>query len=109
MANTNKKRIHFAFLDKFEKQIAQLKKFASHIGLYLGLFLYTLVGAWIFILIEHPVEKEKLETIQGKIYLQQFLMRATCHMERWLKVVTAFPSCLTAKSKKVRKINCQVY
>ncbi len=66
MANkTEKKRIHFAFLDRFEKQIAQLKKVGSHLGLYFGLFIYTLVGAWIFILIEHPVERDKLQTLQG--------------------------------------------
>ena len=52
-------RFHLEFLDKFEPQIKQFKKVCSHLGLYVGLLLYTAVGAW--------VSQLKIHDCQGKI------------------------------------------
>ncbi|TRY73133.1 hypothetical protein TCAL_08800 [Tigriopus californicus] len=58
------RKCQFNIPKKFEPHLAQIKKVFNHLGLYLGLILYTAVGAWIFILIEHPVEREKMDTLQ---------------------------------------------
>ena len=37
----------FKFLDRFEEQIKTLKTVLSHVGLYVGLIVYTALGAWV--------------------------------------------------------------
>ncbi len=35
------------FTERFEEQIKQLKVVLSHVGLYVGLIIYTALGAWV--------------------------------------------------------------
>lgn len=65
------RKCQFNIPKKFEPHLAQIKKVFNHLGLYLGLILYTAVGAWIFILIEHPVEREKLDTLQTLLHSER--------------------------------------
>ncbi len=35
------------FTERFDEQIKQLKTVLSHVGLYVGLIIYTALGAWV--------------------------------------------------------------
>jgi hypothetical protein len=53
----------FKCLEKFPEQVKLLKTVLSHVGLYVGLIIYTALGAWIFQMLEFPVEEEKMTTL----------------------------------------------
>merc|ERR1719206_223381 len=61
----------FNFLDKLskfangQKKAEEIKQVFSHGGLYLGLVLYTAVGAKIFQELENPAEVASLNTYQA--------------------------------------------
>ena len=47
------------------EKIQAVKGVCEHVGLYLGLAVYTAVGAWVFQQLENPQEVETLETYQA--------------------------------------------
>ncbi len=83
-----KSKLDIPIINRLKEKIQEFKGVISHFGLYIGLVLYTAIGAWvkenerknattisrgfgflfqIFILIEHPVEKEKLDDLQVEL------------------------------------------
>ena len=42
-----KQLFQFEFMKQHEDKIKQLKSVGSHLGLYVGLILYTAIGAWV--------------------------------------------------------------
>ncbi|CAB4065370.1 KCNKN [Lepeophtheirus salmonis] len=53
------------------KHIENVKNLVEHIGLYVGLAIYTAAGAKIFQVLEHPLEEEKLTSLQNLVILER--------------------------------------
>lgn len=55
------------------EKIQRVRGFVEHVGLYVGLAVYTLAGAKIFQVIENPAEQEKLEVFQALLISKRTL------------------------------------
>jgi len=55
------------------EKIQRVRGFVEHVGLYVGLAVYTLAGAKIFQVIENPAELEKLEVFQALLISKRTL------------------------------------
>ncbi len=42
-----KSKLDFPLLNKFKEKVQEFKGVLSHLGLYVGLILYTAIGAWV--------------------------------------------------------------
>ncbi|CAB4062512.1 KCNKN [Lepeophtheirus salmonis] len=62
-----KKRYRCEFFERIQSRFGEVKAVLTHLSLYVGLIVYTLLGAMIFQFLEHPVEKEKLTTLQDLV------------------------------------------
>ncbi|XP_023345518.1 potassium channel subfamily K member 18 isoform X2 [Eurytemora carolleeae] len=58
---------------KAPEAVNKFKSLASHVGLYVGIVVYTAIGAKIFQTIEHPYERDTLETYQALLITKRVL------------------------------------
>jgi len=84
---------------KDNEAVSRLKQFGSHVGLYTGLIVYTAIGAKVFQAIEHPFEKERLETYQALLVTKRVLFLANLYNASSLKSQESFQELDTALSE----------